>query len=158
MWLHHLRHLTLTNQQRSSRTTAHAKRPMGLAHTRSSSVRQSVGYQTVSGDVGVGMGQVTQTTHHIGLGNPMWGRESNPGPREFSRGSGPGMSGPVAGPRRCRRRWQWQCRRRCPTERPVCVCSLSHVLIESISPDQTTTPSLGKRDAGAGRRARQTRC
>ena len=28
------------------------------------------------------MGQVTQTTNHIGLGNPMWERESNPGPRE----------------------------------------------------------------------------
>ena len=107
MWLHHLRHLTLTNQQRSSRTTAHAKRPMGLAHTRSSSVRQSVGYQAVSGDVGVGMGQVTQTTHHIGLGNPMWGRESDPGPRGFSRGSGPGGIGPVAGPFWCRLRHGW---------------------------------------------------
>ena len=53
-----------------------------------------MGYQAVSGDVGVGMGQVTQTTHHIGLGNPMWGRESDPGPREFSRGSGPGGIGP----------------------------------------------------------------
>ena len=41
-------------------------------------------------DAGVGMGQVTQTTHHIGLENPMWGRESDPGPREFTRGSGPG--------------------------------------------------------------------
>ena len=36
------------------------------------------------------MGQETQTTSHIGLGNPMWERESNPGPREFTRGSGPG--------------------------------------------------------------------
>ena len=89
MWLQHLRHLTLTNQQRHSIAT-HAKRHMGLAHTRLGSVRQSVVHQAVRRDVGVGMGQVTQTTHHIGLGNPMWGRKSDPGPREFSRGSGPG--------------------------------------------------------------------
>ena len=66
-----------------------------------------MGYQAVSGDVGVGMGQVTQTTHHIGLGNPMWGRESDPGPRGFSRGSGPGGIGPVAGPFWCRLRHGW---------------------------------------------------
>ena len=89
MWLQHLRHLTLTNQQRHSIAT-HAKRHMGLAHTRLGSVRQSLVHQAVRRDVGVGMGQVTQTTHHIGLGNPMWGRESDPGPREFPRGSGPG--------------------------------------------------------------------
>ena len=89
MWLQHLRHLTLTNQQRHSIAT-HAKRHMGLAHTRLSSVRQPVVHQAVRRDVGVGMGQVTQTTHHIGLGNPMWGREGDPGPREFSRGSDPG--------------------------------------------------------------------
>ena len=39
---------TLTNQRRYSRTTAHAKRLMGLAHIRSSSARQSVKYQTAS--------------------------------------------------------------------------------------------------------------
>ena len=82
MWLHHLRHLTLTNQQRYSRTTAHAKRLMGLAHTRSSNARQSVECQTASWGAGVDMGHVTQTTNHIGLGNPMWKRESNPGPRK----------------------------------------------------------------------------
>ena len=93
MWLQHLRHLTLTNQQRHSIAT-HAKRHMGLAHTRLGSVRQSVVHQAVRRDVGVDMGQVTQPTHHIGLGNPMWGRESDPGPREFARGAGPGRTGP----------------------------------------------------------------
>ena len=62
MWLQHLRHLTLTNQQRHDIAT-HAKCHMGLAHTRLGSVRQSVVHQAVSRDVGVGMGQVTQTTH-----------------------------------------------------------------------------------------------
>ena len=140
MWLHHLRHLTLTNQQRSSRTTAHAKRPMGLAHTRSSSVRQSVGYQAVSGDVGVGMGQVTQTTHHIGLGNPMWGRESDPGPRGFSRGSGPGGIGPVAGPFWCRLRHGWLLVSVSDRKASVCVhfsvfqCRAYHQIKQSSNP------------------------
>ena len=39
-------------------------------------------HQTGKGGAGVDMGQVTQTTNHIGFGNPMWGRESNPGPQE----------------------------------------------------------------------------
>ena len=56
---------------------------MGLAHTYTSRhARQSVEYQTASGGAGVDMGQVTQTTNHIGFGNPMWERESNPEPRQ----------------------------------------------------------------------------
>ena len=51
-------------------------------HTRLSSVSQSVMHQTISGGAGVDMGQVTQTTSHIGFGNPMWERESDPGPRQ----------------------------------------------------------------------------
>ena len=131
MWLQHLRHLTLTNQQRHSIAT-HAKRHMGLAHTRLGSVRQSVVHQAVRRDVGVGMGQVTQTTHHIGLGSPMWGRESDPGPREFSRGSGPGGIGPVAGPFWCRLRHGWLLVS-VSDQRPVCVSTSPCSNVEHIT-------------------------
>ena len=142
MWLYHLRHLTLTNQQRSSKTTADARRPMGLAHTRSSSVRQLVGHQTVSGRCRCGHG--SGDPDHP----PHWIRESNVGPREQSGTTAgvnsrvvlarAGKSGPVAGPCRCRCRYRWL-HRVDVGSKGQCVCSLSRVLIESISPDQTTT-------------------
>ena len=73
------------------------------------------------------MGQVTQTTSHIGFGNPMWERESNPGPRQGVNSrvvlARAGKSrARVAGSSCWQVGWQicWQmCWQMCPHTRPV---------------------------------------
>ena len=78
------------------------------------------------------MGHVTQTTNHIGLGNPMWERESNPGPRKEGVNSRVVLAragksrARVAGPSCWQVGWQicWQmCWQVCQHTRPVRVCN-----------------------------------
>ena len=127
MWLHHLRHLTLTNLQRQQRRTIGTTCDLGLAQVHLGSVGQSGRTPDSQWDAMMGKGQVALTMHHIGLG------QSNVGVKRRPSAGGPagvqgGIPARVAGSRRRRRRRRWQHRRRWRS-REASVVSLLHVLV-----------------------------
>ena len=97
MWLHHLRHLTLTNLQRQQRRTIGTTCDLGLVQVHLGSVGQSGRTPDSQWDAMMDKGQVALTMHHIGLGQSNVGVKRRPsaGARR-SPGRNPGPGGRVS--------------------------------------------------------------